>query len=313
MCWGRLSASCTHKSPPRSHNSGLSRLSPRTQTTLLKPSSSSSPDYESTLILVVCNTGYRELLRNWMCNAQRLGLKFLVGLADPEIARWMEREHGEVETYPLFEHAEVSAEGEFMSSNFFRIVWRAMELVRELLDSGISVFFIDVDVHLLQDPHLYLSSNCDLVYQQNHCGADAPARTAMEVTEPNSGLYLVKSRWASKQFLSEILLNKPADRKSGEKYSHAERVQIQYWEHLKRWYGFQRAVLSQLPEENDKERKKHVAKFCAADSHKFATGWALERDNFSIIKSEVIALHINCITGRQNKIDKLRNLSLWCP
>ncbi|EKX39785.1 hypothetical protein GUITHDRAFT_114034 [Guillardia theta CCMP2712] len=58
---------------------------------------------ENVLVLVVANEGYKDLLQHWICHADRLGLKYMVGLADPQIGRWMEEHHPKVRTHVLFE------------------------------------------------------------------------------------------------------------------------------------------------------------------------------------------------------------------
>jgi len=268
------------------------------------------------VVLVVANQGYQDLLQHWMCHADRLGLKYMIGLADPEIGRWVHENHPEVQTHMLFEGSSMSEEGSFMSEVFYRIVWRCMELVRDLLDRSLSVLFVDIDVMLLADPAGLVEHNCDLVYQQNHCDG-IPPREASEHGEPNAGFYFVRAGHAAKRFLNEVLLGKappPADAELNRKrfYSHDQRVQIHFWNRLRSWLADGRAKLAQVPRQRYEHRDLFPSKFCAADALAYATGWALDRERFEAVNGSLVALHAKCIIGKAKKVEMMRELGVLC-
>ena len=106
-------------------------------------------------MVVVANYGFRDMLANWMCHANRLGLRYLVGLVDSEVEVWMKRHYPDVHTYLLLNDGDgkrMKEDTTYMSWEMLRIVWSCHLLVLHLLARGLSVLYMDVDVVLLADP-----------------------------------------------------------------------------------------------------------------------------------------------------------------
>ena len=106
-------------------------------------------------MVVVANYGFRDMLANWMCHADRLGLRYLVGLVDSEVEVWMKRHYPDVHTHLLLNDTDgkrMKEDTSYMSWEMLRIVWSCHLLVLHLLARGLSVLYMDVDVVLLADP-----------------------------------------------------------------------------------------------------------------------------------------------------------------
>ena len=152
-------------------------------------------DLAGVVVVVVANFAYRDMLANWMCHADRLGIKYLVGMVDRSVSLWMKQHFPHVHTYELegagSEETDAQNPGEnsYMCVGMLRIVWSCHELVLRLLQRGLSVLYMDTDAVLLRDPVAAVRHSCDFVYQQNHCGDALPARVATRHTEPNAGFY----------------------------------------------------------------------------------------------------------------------------
>ena len=83
-----------------------------------------------------------------MCYADRLSIKYLVGMVDRSISLWMEQHFPHVHTYELegagSEEADARNPGEnsYMCVGMLRIVWSYHELVLRLLQRGLSVLYM---------------------------------------------------------------------------------------------------------------------------------------------------------------------------
>jgi hypothetical protein len=105
------------------------------------------------LVLVVANYGYRQMLANWMCHADRVGIKYLVGVVDTLLQEWLAQHFAHVPSHLIFNSSlglDLQHDTSYMALDMMRLVWTCHELVLQLLERGLSVLYMDVDVVLLR-------------------------------------------------------------------------------------------------------------------------------------------------------------------
>ena len=105
------------------------------------------------VVLVVANYGFRKMLANWMCHADRIGIKYLVGVVDKQLQEWLAQHFAHVPSHLIFNSSlglDLQHDTSYMALDMMRLVWTCHELVLQLLERGLSVLYMDVDVVLLR-------------------------------------------------------------------------------------------------------------------------------------------------------------------
>lgn len=155
---------------------------------------------ERTVLVTAANSGYVELLENWMCHMRSQGLLFMVIAMDEHIFRYMAREHPGQPTC-LFHtkrtdrRLSFSWQNNFGGQEFNDLTCGKIEVAQSLLSAGLNVLFADADARPKSGrPHLFrevLNASCDYTYQQNV--RDDVTYTPGPEIEGNTGFYFARA------------------------------------------------------------------------------------------------------------------------
>jgi len=282
-------------------------------------------DLAGVVVVVVANFAYRDMLANWMCHADRLRMKYLVGSVDPGLTSWLQQHYPHVHTYEIVRAGEEVAgargESSYMGVDMMRIVWLCHEFVLRLVERGLSVLYMDTDAVLVRDPVAAVRHSCDFAYQQNHCGA-VPARSGMRHTEPNAGFYYATPTTLYPELMRQVkqkmprFLYEPHHAPPAKFLPKQYCVQNMLWNTLEAFAATEaRTSFHSPPRPPSGERGRAPDapdSICALDAHTFATGWALNATQFALVSENVSVVHATCVIGKNAKLAALRKLGLWC-
>lgn len=149
------------------------------------------PRLESPVILSVTNAGYLNLTENMISSATRLKLKYdFILVCEDDIA--FDYFRNDTNVYAIRTHFTRNITGPQIHSSelFEQLVSRKIFYVRDLIQRGLDVFFVDSDVVFLQDPTPYLRKDFDIIVNDEagipHC----------------PGLFFIRSTEESKKMIS---------------------------------------------------------------------------------------------------------------
>lgn len=186
-----------------------------------------------TVLVVSCNYAVRDLLLNWACGAERLGLNFVLLPMDAELAAAARGLYAKL--FPAVYFSPMPPAGYqggairpdtqsgWRKGQFNEVSYYKLAAVAAILRRGYRVVFSDVDVVFLTDPmptlfplnRSALSSPAgvllplaDFAYQQNEGAWDPTSAKGWGSPRPkegNSGFYVMASTRATRLFLAAAL------------------------------------------------------------------------------------------------------------
>lgn len=169
--------------------------------------------------------------------------------------------------------------------------------VRLILETGVNVWFSDVDVVFVKDPWPFLRHHhaCDYTFQVDAFGVE------FHESQANSGFHILRSNSRILDVLHRALT-------TAEKYS-AFSDQWALWDALFRTDHVTVPPLS-VTEPNVTTGcadKQNLLRLCPLPTRTFAVGQHAELVNLS----EVVILHANWVSGRKLKYEKLLHWGVW--
>jgi hypothetical protein len=187
--------------------------------------------YNSSILIVSCNFAVMDILMNWACHANRLGLKFLLIAMDNQLASestlpYFRSQiphvyHGSPLTWKNgAKQIDPNVHNAWRNGQFNLVSLYKLASVRDAISMGYNVFFSDVDIVLLHDPVPAFFPPCsttlkrsaygviqplpDFAYQQNIGGWWKDSQWVKR-DEGNTGMYFMKNSKSILAFLDAVL------------------------------------------------------------------------------------------------------------
>jgi len=187
---------------------------------------------QKTVLAVSCNYAVRDVLLNWACHAERLGLNFVLLPMDAELAAAARASYAQLFPAVYFSHTpppgyqggsiQPNTQSGWRRGQFNEVSYYKLAAVAAILNKGYRVVFSDVDIVFVSDPMptLFpfkpgapspagvLFPLADFAYQQNEGLWDPSSRKGWGSPRPkegNSGFYVMSSTRATKLFLATAL------------------------------------------------------------------------------------------------------------
>lgn len=279
------------------------------------------PEFANTVLVTVANVAYSDMLRNWRCHADKLGLDYVIIALDPDIYNAAERDR-----FLLIEGGDFFREPEtFRQGHFNEMSCSKIRVVLDILDgTGLDVVFSDPDNVFRDDPFARGVSLGDkmrlgafqYIYQQNR-QLTPPNNSSIgaEVGEGNTGFYFVSGSskkkgvqslfWAA---LQECSRHRDIDDQSN------------FWQALRtvrrglarRTYGADSFDCASLCGQGSAacgaEKAEGVFDYCEMDPWNHATGWEVAGWKGP---HKIVTYHANYVKGLTNKMNKLRRNGFW--
>ena len=237
------------------------------------------------VFMTLANSGYWELLENWMCHMDRAGYAYLVVALDRGLVETLARTHPRAAVCLLRGDDDLAAMTEFNAAGFGRLSAMKFVAVGALLAAGHSVLFVDADVRFRRDPFPeVLASPCAYTYQSDGDEVEGPD------TEGNTGFFYARATPAVARMHALALAECDA---------HPERDdQTNFWNAVR--------AHRPLPFRNA------TGGYCALDHRRFLCGWAFYGQTHWI--ADAVIVHPNYAVGRDVKRERLQTAGLWaCP
>jgi hypothetical protein len=187
---------------------------------------------QKTVLAVSCNYAVRDLLLNWACHAERLGLNFVLLPMDAELAAAARGSYAQLFPAIYFSHTppagyqggsiRPNTQSGWRRGQFNEVSYYKLAAVAAILNKGYRVVFSDVDIVFVTDPMpaLFpfkrgapsdagvLLPLADFAYQQNEGTWDPTSVKGWGSPRPkegNSGFYVMASSRATRLFLATAL------------------------------------------------------------------------------------------------------------
>lgn len=266
------------------------------------------------VITIAVNYAYRNLALNFVCNLKRLRLHNYIVLAmDHTVFQFLAARGANVFFYTIHTHSRrrllhvskpMSAEDVFGSSAFLETARRKSLLVLKVLRLGYPVVFSDVDVVWINNPiPLLLQHQSDFVIQsdRSHTNQDTPLNYNL-----NSGFYYARSSPRTIIALQAIIKFSLAVRRSEQKAFNYVLCGAFKDHHM--------GPGSRIGA-NECTYRRGGATVIALPLDSFPNGsdgslWSAS-NNFSSAHPEVVAVHANYVSGRAEKVSRIRRIGFW--
>lgn len=182
----------------------------------------STPVFKSSVMIVSCNFAVMDILMNWACHANRLGLKFLLIAMDKQLADVANEAYFKSQIPYVYQgdpltwkngakKIDANVHNAFRNGQFNTVSLYKLASVRDAISMKYNVLFSDIDIVLLHDPipALFPPSVIsdfgvvqplpDFSYQQNIGGWWGDDWKKHKKDEGNTGMYFMQH---SKQVLA---------------------------------------------------------------------------------------------------------------
>ena len=235
------------------------------------------------VFMTLGNSGYWELLENWMCHMDRAGYAYLVVALDRGLVDTLARSRPHAAVCLLLRNDDdLAAMTEFNDAGFGRLSAMKFVAVGALLAAGYSVLFADADVRFRHDPFPeVLASPCAYTYQSDGDEVAGPD------TEGNTGFFYARATPAVARMHALALAECDA---------HPERDdQTNFWNAMR--------AHRPLPFRNA------TGGYCALDHRRFLCGWAFYGQ--AHLLPDAVIVHPNYAVGRDVKRERLQTAGLW--
>ena len=130
---------------------------------------SPQPNPSDVIVVTFINSAWVSLSKNWICSAEKVGLKdklFLVGF-EPNVC-------SEISDVPCYEHPGVSISGtSFGKPAYQKMMIERTRIILKLLSCGKRIALVDADITFLKNPFEYLDEimeDKDIVFQTDSSG-----------------------------------------------------------------------------------------------------------------------------------------------
>ena len=232
------------------------------------------PDLADVVIITVARFADRELLSNWMCAIERIGLDYLVFTPDSGLVVWL-REHAPKSTVVMMQTPSSLKVPYLVQRSFFR--FRA---VLALIATGKSVLYIGQDALIVQDPiaHMLPSATSisafDFRYQQDF-GTHFPFKPSRGINMPGSGAILfVAAGERTTQAVTNVL-----QRMVDHEYAVSAAMHLTLWELL--WQAHDAKLLTHVGRcagapADSRAAASIVLRTCEFDPWLFPAGYAMQ-------------------------------------
>ena len=240
--------------------------------------------HDSVVFMTLGNSGYRELLENWMCHMDRAGFVYLVVALDRGLVDALARSHPHAAVCLLRREQEedLAAMTEFNAAGFGRLSAMKFVAVRALLAAGYSVLFADADVRFRHDPFPeVLASPCAYTYQSDGDEVAGPD------TEGNTGFFYARATPAVAHMHALALAECDAHPELDD--------QTNFWNAMR--------AHRPLPFRNA------TGGYCALDHRRFLCGWAFYGQ--AHLLPDAVIVHPNYAIGCDVKRERLQTAGLW--
>lgn len=276
-------------------------------------------EFADTVLVTASNVAYSDMLKNWRCHADKLGLDYIIISLDPDLYK----ETGPEQTM-LVEGSYFREHAKFRQGHFNEMSCTKLRLVKEIMSAtGLNVVFSDPDNIFREDPFAKGVSLGDkmrlnkfeYIYQQNHGRRNLPNSSDIgaEVNEGNTGFYFVAGTRKAKgvQALFEAGLAEC------EKHHNID-DQTNFWQALKtirnasgrEVYGSDSFACADLCGKGKtcSAPDEEVLSYCEMDPWNHATGWEI----YNWHGKKIVTYHANYIGGGMDKkIGKLAHGGFW--
>mmetsp|Transcript_60320 Transcript_60320/g.186735 ORF Transcript_60320/g.186735 Transcript_60320/m.186735 type:complete len:356 (+) Transcript_60320:68-1135(+) len=281
---------------------------------------SAHPEFANAILVTASNIAYSEMLRNWRCHADKLGLDYIVIALDPALLA----ESG-VDRTMLIEGNYFPEAAKFRKGHFNELSCAKLRIVKDImLTTGLDVIFSDPDNVFGRDPFgegvslgdKIRSRKYQYIYQQNHGRRNLPNSSDLgaEVSEGNTGFYYVAGTakaWGV-QALFQAGLDECARRQNIDD-------QTNFWQALKtvrqgdarKVYGNESFACADLCGKGKTcaAADEDVLSYCEMDPWNHATGWDVRFWNGP---QQIVTYHANFVGGGMDKkIGKLNTSGFW--
>ena len=292
---------------------GLPHAIVRARGVYVDPTKVTDPITANTVLMVSFNLGYMHFFRNWVCHAQRLGLKYLAWPEETGAHRAVMDSDACRDNCTLYFSPHLSTmfsitpkPSDFRWMTFNAISKFKFVSVLSALRLGAHIWFSDVDIAFIRDPWPFMlevqgDGRCDYVFQTNNRQLGSLYRRG---SAGNTGFHFFRASPLVKDFLNQSISfmyrNKELD------------DQTLFWDHLNRAdYDLINETSSRWQSVNCGQSQSTNCKklqICPLDSSLFTIGKANEsflREHASII------YHANYLVGSGEKRDALSQRGLW--
>jgi len=281
---------------------------------------SAHPEFANAILVTASNIAYSEMLRNWRCHADKLGLDYIVIALDPALLA----ESGADRTM-LVEGSYFPDAAKFRQGHFNELSCAKLSIVKDImLVTGLDVIFSDPDNVFGRDPFgegvslgdKIRSRKYQYIYQQNHGRHNLPNSSDIgaEVNEGNTGFYYVAGTTKHKgvQSLFQAGLDECKRRPGIDD-------QTNFWEALQtvrqgkggKRYGNESFACADLCGKGKTcaAADEDVLSYCEMDPWNHATGWEMRSWKGP---QQIVTYHANFVGGGMDKkIGKLTTSGFW--
>lgn len=273
------------------------------------------PEFTRTVLVTAANVAYTEMLKNWRCHADRLGLDYIIVAFDKAMYEKLDPERS-----ILVDGHQTSHEEGFRTKGFNVMTCNKIKMVQEILhDTGLNVVFSDPDNVFKHDPFAngvdlgekIRSKKYQFIYQQNQ--QNKPSRSDAESPKksPNTGFYFasaerkplgVQAMWGAG--LKECHKHQEIDDQTN--FNHALKNVANG--KGKKSYGRDIGACTNYCGHGSKCGEDSFD-LCAMDPISHATGWRHTEGP----DPEILTFHANYASGIVKKVAKLQKMGFWDP
>ncbi|CAE8601525.1 unnamed protein product [Polarella glacialis] len=271
---------------------------------------STSTEFARIVLATAFNFAYLDFLRNWECNAQRLGLDWVAIALDDEAFNALDPSQ------------RIAAQGStssksmtFLSKDFNVMATNTLKTVMHIMkETGFDVVFSDSDNVFVSDPFMkgvslgdtIRTQRYDYIYQLNWSGPHKEYQFGQEIDEGNTGFYYVSASRKPQLILSlfEAALEeceRNADRDG----------QTNFWNALKTMRKAKAPCFQLCGNSTCSLAGSDSLDYCEMNPWKHRTGWGQQKDSGPDGQSFAVSYHSNFIVGRERKVNALRGMGVW--
>jgi len=279
------------------------------------------PEFNNTVLVTASNAAYSNILWNWRCHADKLGLDYIIVALDPDIYK----EAGGSQSL-LIEGNYYREAQTFRQGHFNQISCSKLQVVLDIMnETGLNVVFSDPDNVFRDDPFANGTSLGDkmrlgkfqYIYQQNHNWRNVPNESSIgaEVEEGNTGFYFAsgstKTEGVQSLFQAALMecRKKPGLDDQANFWRALRNVRNGYGRSLYGADSFACASLCGKANRTCAAPGKDVLEYCEMDPRNHATGWETAGWKGP---PKIVTYHANYIGGgMEAKIARLERNGFW--
>jgi len=282
-----------------------------------------APEFKDVLLITSSNMGYLDMLENWQCHADRLGLDYVVLSMDEQL-----HEHIGYDRSMLVEGKKTEGAARFGSPEFVAL---ACQKIRAVLDiivrTNLDVVFTDCDNVFKYDPfasqyslgRMMRSGNYEYIYGRKSRPPGAKASEwHVEQDKANTGFYYVagkrKAHGVQHIFGQGVHWCKKRPNLDDQENFWDALIQIKKGKEKHNPDAFKcfRHCGAELPDTEDRcqdHDEGTVFNYCDMSPLEYVEGSTDARAADKM--DSLVAYHSNWVFGKHGKVDKLKGVHLW--